>query len=446
MVRSAERILVIGDRDRHIESALVQVLPGADVRSVAGVFDGLAELSSGHYSTVLASTEPIERRPEAAVKAIRQLAGDSRVLLFSNPSLEPISRKMLEFGCDDYLVTPASPTELHQMFGTPPMRLTTAPNRVDETNRAMGIVEPSRLNSLLGLPLAEIFLDAMTQHPQESPNLAVQQINKRIGPTHRLLLSATAQAPEVAEGLVVISHAIRAAEAATLHLVMPRDEDEATARHVLTQLALLMGKAFTLRERHRKMLKLAFTDDLTGIANGRWFRQHLEHKIAEAKEKYLLVTLLIFDIDNFKQYNDQYGHGIGDDILRQTASLIKRCVRPTDLVARISGDEFAIVFFDPDGPRQPRDPNIDVSRSRVPPSVQAVCERIRRLISSPEYQVLGTQGQGMLTISGGISVYPYDAQTAEGIIAAADKALMFDAKRGGKNSITIVGGEDSGRI
>jgi len=441
MVRSSERILVIGDRDRQIESSLVQVLPSVEVRSVAGVFDGLAELATGNFSTVMASAEPIERRPEAAVRAIRQLAGDSRVLLFSNPSLEPISRKMLEFGCDDYLVTPASPTELQQMFGAPPMRLSTVENLGNQLAQAMEVAAPSRLNSLLGLPLAEIFLDAMTQHPQEAPNLAIQQINNRIGPTHRLLLAVSPESPAVPEGFVALTHPIRTTEPATLHLTMPRDEDEATARHVLTQLAMLVGKCLALRDRHKKMLKLAFTDDLTGIANGRWFRQHLEHKIAEAKEKYLLVTLLIFDIDNFKQYNDQYGHGVGDDILRQTASLIKRCVRPTDLVARISGDEFAVVFFDPEGPRQPRDPNVGVTRSRVPPSVQAVCERIRRQISSPEYQVLGTQGQGVLTISGGISVYPFDAQSAEALISAADKALMFDAKRGGKNSITIVGGE-----
>jgi len=445
MVRSAERILLIGDRERQMESSLSQALPGADVRSVAGVFDALAELSAGNYTTVIASADPIERRPESAMRAIRQLAGDSRILLFSNPSLEPISRKMLEFGCDDYLVTPASPTELQQLFGTPPVRFATSANRTDESIMPVEVSQPSRLTALLGLPLAEMFLDSMLQHPQEAPNLVVRQINAHIGPTHKLLLSASPAAPQVGEGFAITSHVVRSQgeDSAVLHLMMPRDEDETSARHVLSQISLLIGKCLALRERHKKMLKLAFTDDLTGIANGRWFRQHLEHKISEAKEKYLLVTLLIFDIDNFKQYNDQFGHGVGDEILKQTASLIKRCVRPTDLVARISGDEFAIVFFDPDGPREPRDPSVGTSRSRVPPSVQAVCERIRRLISAPEYQLLGTNGQGMLTISGGIAVYPYDAQSSEALICAADKALMFDAKRGGKNSITLVG-EESG--
>src|SRR5947207_1776066 len=120
-----ERILLIGDVDRQIQSALVQTLPGAQVTSVAGVFDGIAELSQSRYTTVLAAAEPIQRRPEQAVRSLRELAGDGRLLLFGNPSFEPLSRKMLDFGADDYIVTPASPVEIQQMFGAPPLRLTT---------------------------------------------------------------------------------------------------------------------------------------------------------------------------------------------------------------------------------------------------------------------------------------------------------------------------------
>src|SRR3954466_13077724 len=120
---ATERILVIGDVDRQIQAAVVQTLPGAQVTGVPGIFDGIAELASGHYTTVLAAAEPIERRPEAAVKALRELAGSGRLLLFGHPTLEPLSRKMLDFGCDDYIVTPASATELQQMLGASPMRL-----------------------------------------------------------------------------------------------------------------------------------------------------------------------------------------------------------------------------------------------------------------------------------------------------------------------------------
>src|SRR5215218_4236341 len=120
---SNERILLIGDLDRHIHTAVMRVLPGAQVTSVAGMFDGIAELANSNYSAVLASAEPIERRPEAAVKTLRQLAGNARLMLFGHPTLEPLSRKMLNFGVDDYLITPSSPDELQQMLGAPPLQL-----------------------------------------------------------------------------------------------------------------------------------------------------------------------------------------------------------------------------------------------------------------------------------------------------------------------------------
>ena len=119
---SNDRILVIGDTDRQVQSAVLKVLPGAHVTSIPGVFDGIAELANGQYSAVLAAAEPIERRPEAAVKTLRQLAGKARLMLFGHPTLEPLSRKMLNFGVDDYLITPSSPEELQQMFGAPPLK------------------------------------------------------------------------------------------------------------------------------------------------------------------------------------------------------------------------------------------------------------------------------------------------------------------------------------
>src|SRR5687768_7735662 len=123
MVRLAqERVLLIGDPYRQVEAALSQALPEAQVTSVPSIFDGLAELVANSYTAVVAAAEPIERRPEAAVRQLRELAGDGRVVLFGHPTLELLSRKMLEFGADDYLVTPANSGEIEQIFQTPPIR------------------------------------------------------------------------------------------------------------------------------------------------------------------------------------------------------------------------------------------------------------------------------------------------------------------------------------
>ncbi|MCS7033828.1 MAG: GGDEF domain-containing protein [Phycisphaerae bacterium] len=160
-------------------------------------------------------------------------------------------------------------------------------------------------------------------------------------------------------------------------------------------------------------------------------------------EKLSLVTLLLFDIDNFKKYNDEYGHALGDEILRQTAALMKRCCRQQDQVFRIAGDEFAVVFLESEM-RQPKEKPAGGTTTRVPASVRAVLERFRRSISSPEFAMLGSGGKGTLTISGGMAIFPHHARTPEELVEAADQALMFFAKKSGKNSIYLVGGDESG--
>jgi GGDEF domain-containing protein len=463
MVRAtSERVLLIGDKDRQIQGALAQALPGAQVTPVASFFEAIAELSAGTFTSVLAAAEPIERRPEAAVQTLRQLAGDGRVLLFGHPTLEPLSRKMLSFGADDYLITPTSATELQQVFGAPPLRLATGDARREHGNGdggaavAAGAKEvgptvtspPTKLSLLSGLPMAEILLEAALQHPHLAAANAVKRLDTAVGPTMQLRYLRPGQAvPAAPEGSVSLSHAVRvgAEDVATLHLTMPRDEEESAARHFLSQLAHLVGKVASLDDRHARLQKLAITDDLTGLYNGRYFRHFLARIVEKARALRFPVTLLLFDIDNFKKYNDLYGHGVGDEILRQTAALMRRCCREHDLVARISGDEFAVVFWEKEGPRQPRDGKSAPpgAGGRVPQTPVQIFERFRRLISSPEFGNLGGTGKGTLTISGGLAVYPYDAHDVDGLIDAADRALMFGAKQGGKNSIYLVGEQDA---
>jgi two-component system, cell cycle response regulator len=248
--------------------------------------------------------------------------------------------------------------------------------------------------------------------------------------------------PAAPDGSIALSHAVRANNEgiATLQLVLPRDEEESAARHFLAQLAMTIGKIATLEDRHVRLQKLAITDDLTGLYNARYFRHFLTAIVEKARSMLFPVTLLLFDIDGFKQYNDQFGHGMGDEILRQTASLIKRCVRDHDLVARLGGDEFAVVFWEKEGPRQPRDPNKPaVPASRVPQTPKQMFERFQRLLASEEFSFLGATGKGQLTISAAMAVFPYHAQDVAGLIEAADRELMFSAKSSGKNCLKIVG-------
>ena len=214
------------------------------------------------------------------------------------------------------------------------------------------------------------------------------------------------------------------------------------ARHALSQVAHLVGKVAGLQERHNGLQKLAITDELTGLYNARYFRHFLARIIEKARAMHFPVTLLLFDIDDFKKYNDRFGHGVGDEILRQVSGLMKRCTRDHDLIARIGGDEFAVVFWDKEGPRQPKDREPGVVPSRPPQQPQEIFKRFQRLIASEDFPMLGQSGKGVLGVSAGLAVFPYEAHDVDSLIAEADRRLVHGAKKSGKNTLFIVGTDD----
>ncbi|MFQ6036756.1 MAG: GGDEF domain-containing protein [Sedimentisphaerales bacterium] len=195
-----------------------------------------------------------------------------------------------------------------------------------------------------------------------------------------------------------------------------------------------------LEMRVKHLERLATTDDLTGLKNRRYIwefsRQILEH----AQKENGRVTLLIFDIDNFKHYNDVYGHSVGDKILKQAAVLMRRCCRSHDVVGRIGGDEFAVVFWD--DPQLNRGQRTEDRRRKTaadhPKEVIFIAKRFRREFEKAELHLLGPKGEGILTISGGLASFPRDGSAVQELFQKADKALL-EAKRSGKNRIYLVG-------
>jgi PleD family two-component response regulator len=194
--------------------------------------------------------------------------------------------------------------------------------------------------------------------------------------------------------------------------------------------------------RIKQLEKLATEDELTGLKNRRYIwefsRQIMEHAGGENGR----VTLLVFDIDYFKHYNDMYGHSAGDEILRQTAGLIKRCCRPHDVVGRIGGDEFAVVFWD--GPAhksvtesERRSLQVDHPREAI-----SIIMRFRKELEKAQISLLGPEDKGALAISGGLASFPRDGSTAKELFEQADNALL-EAKRSGKNRIYLVGKPES---
>jgi len=209
-----------------------------------------------------------------------------------------------------------------------------------------------------------------------------------------------------------------------------------------------------LAQRIRHLERLATEDDLTGLKNRRYIREFARQIIEYAKKENGQVTLLVFDIDDFKHYNDRYGHATGDDILKQAAILVRHCCRSHDVVGRIGGDEFAVVFWEEPQSRRPRTEDRPQTKDLEPPAserrsssadhpteVLAIAKRFAKELEKAELSSLdglGPEGKGVLTISGGLASFPRDGQTSQELFIQADKALL-EAKRSGKNRIYLVG-------
>lgn len=184
----------------------------------------------------------------------------------------------------------------------------------------------------------------------------------------------------------------------------------------------------SLAKQQRQLRSAAFTDQLTGAWNRRYFDYFLTSAINNARRLRHDVTIMVYDIDNFKRYNDLYGHAAGDEILSETVRLLISVIRPTDRVCRIGGDEFVVIFDDPKGPRD--------GGAHHPTSIAQIALRFQKQICAHHFPKLGLDAPGTLTISGGLATYPWDGSTPETLLERADQ-LALESKRMGKNIITF---------
>ncbi|WP_211224937.1 putative bifunctional diguanylate cyclase/phosphodiesterase [Neptunomonas japonica] len=167
--------------------------------------------------------------------------------------------------------------------------------------------------------------------------------------------------------------------------------------------------------------KLAYYDALTGLPNRRNFKSNLTRLLRRAGKEDKRVGLLYIDLDNFKQVNDNYGHEVGDILLRSFSDLLKETVRPTDMImddkfdelARLGGDEFVVILNDLSSPI----------------SSAVVAERILKLFENGFETVENTHS---VFASIGIATFPDDAATPDELLHHADLA-MYEAKRNGRN-------------
>lgn len=170
-------------------------------------------------------------------------------------------------------------------------------------------------------------------------------------------------------------------------------------------------------EMRKKEFRLARTDKLTGLANRHYFDQKLMEEADYALNMGTVLNILMFDLDNFKGYNDTYGHGAGDKLLVTFADIIRQSVRNSDIPVRYGGEEFMVLI---------RDLDIIIAKS--------VGDRIRRQMEKQHVYQGQSEVRQKVTVSCGVAQFPKHSGNIREAIEKADQALYY-AKRIGKNIV-----------
>ena len=192
----------------------------------------------------------------------------------------------------------------------------------------------------------------------------------------------------------------------------PESQDSFNLRILASQIAIGIEKAML----YDKVQRLSITDGLTGLFVHRHFQSRLEEEIRRAERYKDALSLLMFDIDFFKKYNDSYGHLAGDAVLlKRVAGLLRDNIGSGDIAARYGGEEFSVIL-----PKQDKSDAL------------AKAEKIRKAVEMDSFNFEGVSAK--VTVSVGLASFPGDAMTKKGLLDKADQAL-YKAKHDGRNRV-----------
>jgi diguanylate cyclase (GGDEF)-like protein len=200
---------------------------------------------------------------------------------------------------------------------------------------------------------------------------------------------------------------------ATLRDALAADALHDTSESLNISNQLLKTQKTQLESDKIELKTRADTDGLTGLKNYRYFQECLTQEYYRAQRYKIPLSLIMIDVDHFKQFNDRFGHPAGDAVLKQIATLLKETARPSDCVARYGGEEFAIIL----------------AQTSLEGAFKTA-ERLRKIIGNASWP------HDIITTSIGISGLENGADSAAALIEQADKAL-YQSKTAGRNRATF---------
>lgn len=295
---------------------------------------------------------------------------------------------------------------------------------IDEEREALGQSNKQGLSSTTGPQDDQVLVEAMLAG-RSILDSAVAQINARLDRDDITFIVETDAA-----GMPVLVGSQMAGKLVCADQAWAMGDGHA----LIAQQGQWLSMWIKLEIQQTELRKAAFTDSLTGAWNRRYFTRYLDAAIVQARGARQPLSVMLFDIDDFKHYNDAYGHAAGDEILVETVKLLKSVIRPSDRVCRVGGDEFAVIFYEPSGPRDPKSKPLE--------SVYQIATRFQKQICTHRFPKLAGEAMGTLAVSAGLASFPWDGHDSDSLLERADQ-LAIESKANGKNAITLGVGAES---
>lgn len=223
-------------------------------------------------------------------------------------------------------------------------------------------------------------------------------------------------------GIQLISPTLVRGKVEGLICLGPRVKDKKYQEQELENISILnniISIAVTNALLYEEVEQLSYTDGMTDLHNFRYFELRLREEIVRHKRTKNGLSLLILDVDKFKNYNDTMGHPAGDEVLRKLSKILKETIRENDIAARYGGEEFAVIL--PDVHKE---------------GAQVLAERIRENVEKTYFDHEEVQPSGKITVSIGVASLPEDANEYKELVNCADNAL-YEAKNSGRNRVLV---------